>query len=449
MLLHNLHYGLRQLRKNPGFAAVAITTLALGIGMTGAMFTVIYTVLLRPLPFAKSEQIVRIGQANQLDNHPGSSSLPNIRDWREQSQSFQDIAYWNLSVHNITDRGRAESVADVRCSANLFSLLKVQPALGRTFDSDEDLPGKGNVAVLSSTVWKGFFSSDPDIIGVNVELGADYYTVIGVMPEGFVFPLTQDRAIVWIPVQPKKEWEDRGTAMLDVVGRLNNRGSIGASQTELTAITNRDVSANNAERVLVEDYRKSITGDVRTSLLCLEAAVLAVWLIACINIVSLLLARTTSRRRETAIRCALGASQSHLLRQFFAESAVLGGVAGLLGLLLCYGVLWVLRFYLQYKLPFADSIHVNLPVMGAILLMSLISTLLVGLWPALRSFRTSPQEALREGGSSVGGSRRQRRVQDSLVLFTLIKTCRDYAPTVPLSMEKQLQILLLVLTIAN
>src|SRR5215216_840201 len=147
MLLQNFRYGLRQLRKNPGFTTVAILTLALGIGMTGAMFTVVYSVLLQPMPFANPEQVVTIGQASQSDNHPGTSSLPNIRDWREQSRSFQDIAYWNLSVHNIKKDEKTDLVADIRCSANLFSLLKVQPVLGRAFYPDEDLPGKGNVAI--------------------------------------------------------------------------------------------------------------------------------------------------------------------------------------------------------------------------------------------------------------------------------------------------------------
>lgn len=418
MVLHNLRYGLRQLRKNPGFTTIAILTLTLGIGMTGAMFTVVYSVLLQPMPFANPEQVVTIGQASQSDNHPGVSSLPNIRYWREQSRSFHDIAYWNHSVHTIKKGEKAELVADIRCSANLFSFLGIQPMLGRAFYPHEDLSGEGNVAVLSATLWKGLFLSDPDIIGRNIEIGADYYTVIGVMPDAFIFPLTQNSAMVWIPIQPKKEWEDRDTAMLEVVGRLNGSISIGAAQDELTAITKSGSGSKNVDRarVLVEDYRQSITGDIRASLLLLETAALAVYLIACVNIVSLLLARATSRRRETAIRCALGANQRNLLSQFFTESAILGGLSGLLGLLLCYGFLWVLRPQLQYKLPFADTIHVNLSVVAVITFMSVVSTLLVGIWPVIQSRWASPQEALHEGSAAAGSSRRQRAVQNSLVV---------------------------------
>jgi predicted permease len=417
MLLHNFRYGLRQLRKQPGFFLVAITTLALGIGLTGAMFTVVYAVLLRPLPFADPERVVIIGQANRADNQPGPASLPNIRDWREQSQSFEEIAYWNLSVHSLNSRQQSEFVADIRCSANLFSLLRVQPVLGRPFDPEADRPGKGNVAVLSAKAWKGVFAADPNVIGTTFEIGTDQYTVIGVMPENFAFPLTLDRAMVWIPVQTKPEWEDRNTAMLQVVGRLRPGVRVEAAQAELTSLVPGGTNDNQGQRVLVEDYRKSVTGDLRTSLLFLEAAVLAVWLIACINIISLQMARAASRRRETAIRCALGAGRRQLVSQFFAESALLSGGAGIAGLALCFGFLGALRFYLESKLPFADAIRVDLPVVAAILVMSLASTLLVGVWPALQAQRTSPQEALRDGGAAVGGSRRQRRAQDALVVF--------------------------------
>jgi predicted permease len=420
MLMSSLRYGLRDLRGNRNVAITAILTVALGIGISGAMFAVVYAVLLRPLPFGNSDRLVAIGQANQLNNHPGSSSLPNIRDWREYSRSFQDIAYWSTSFHNVASGNETESAADIRCSANLFSLLEARPALGRTFDLDED--GKDSVAVLSAATWRSLFSSDPNVAGRTIRVGSDQYTVIGVMPAGFSFPFVEPIGAVWIPIQPKMEWEDRNIAMLQAVGRLGNGVSVAAAQAGLTTIANRATGSSGGIRILVEDYRGSITGDVRAPLLYLGAAVIAVWLIACINTISLLLTRAVSRRRETALRCALGASAGQLLSQFLAESAIVGGGGGLLGLLLAYSLVWFFRSSLAYKVPFADAIRINPAVLGVMLFMSMTSALLVGIWPALQSYRTSPLGALREGGGSSGVSRRQRRLQDILVVCEVAPT---------------------------
>lgn len=417
MFLRNLRYGLRQLGRNRVFAVVAILTLALGIGMTASMFSIVYAVLLRPLPFTNGEQIVLIGQASGTDNRLVASSLPDIRDWREQSKTFNDIAYWELVVNNLESGGQARSVPAIRCSANLFSLLGAHAALGRTFYPNEDKSADTNVAVLSASLWKSLFSSDAGVINSSVKLGDQYYTVIGVMPDDFIFPLAQSGPVVWVPVQAKPQWEDRNMAMLQAVGRLNPGMSISSAEKELTSIAGRTRSDNApSARVLVKDYRESVTGDVRRTLLLLEGAVLAVWLVACINVVGILLARATSRRRETAIRCALGAGRRQLLNQFFAESTVLAGLAALLGLVLCFVSTRVIRSYLGSELPFANSIEVNLPVLGLIVLMSLVSTVLFGMWPAIMSFRAAPQEALREGTSGSGTGRRQRRVKDVLVV---------------------------------
>jgi predicted permease len=413
MFSRNVRYGLRQLGRNRVFAVVAILTLALGIGMTASMFSVVYAVLVRPLPFTNADQIVLIGQATN-DNRPGTSSLPDIRDWREQSKTFNDIAYWELAIQKLESGGQMRPVPAVRCSANLLSLLGTRAALGRTFFPNEDKP-ENTVAVLSASVWKTLFSSDPGIINSSIKLGEEHYTVIGVMPDDFIFPLAQSAPVVWVPLPPKPAWEDRNMAMLQVVGRLNANVSIDAAQNELAAITGR---TNNVPttRVLVKDYRGSVTGNLRKMLLLLEGAVLAVWLVACINVVGILLARAMSRRRETAIRCALGAGRLQLLNQFFAESAVIAGIAAGIGLLLCFISTRVIRSYLGAQLPFADHIDVNLPVLVLILLMSLASTVVFSMWPAIIAFRAAPQDALREGTSGSGIGRRQRRMKDLLVV---------------------------------
>jgi predicted permease len=417
MFLKNIRYGLRQLGRNRMFAVVAILTLALGIGMTASMFSIVYAVLLRPLPFTNAEQIVLMGQSNGTDHRPVAASLPDLRDWREQSKTFNDIAYWELAVNNLENGAQAKSVPAIRCSANLFSLLGAKAALGRTFYPNEEKAGNNTVAVLSASIWKSLFASDPGVINTSVKLGNDYYTVIGVMPDDFVFPLSQSGPVVWVPVQPKPGWEDRNMAMLQAVGRLNAGMSIETAEKELAAITAR--TRNNSgptPEIVVQNYRESVTGNVRRTLLLLEGAVLAVWLVACINVIGILLARATGRRRETAIRCALGAGRLQLLNQFFAESAVLAGIASGIGLLLCFISTRIIRSYLGSQLPFASNIDVNLPVLALILFMSLASTLLFGMWPAIMAFRTAPQEALREGSSGSGTGRRQRRVKDVLVV---------------------------------
>jgi predicted permease len=416
MLIRDLRYGLRQMSRNLGFTIVAVLTSALGIGLTAAMFTVVYAVLLRPLPFPNPEQITLIGQASNLESRLGTASLPNIKDWREQSVSFKEIAYWELTVHNLESRDNAKSVAAVRSSANLFSLLQVAPMLGRTFSVDEEQPGKNNVVVLSAALWKSLFSSDPNIINTHIKVGGDDYTVVGVMPESFIFPLTEEGPTLWVPVQTKPVWEDRNTAMLQAVGRLKDGVPLETAQAELSTIFSRTAIPQNNDRVLVQDYRAATTGNVRSILITLEAAVLALWLIACVNIMGLLLARAASRRREIAIRCAIGANRWQLLRQFFVESALLSGLAGILGMALAFGATQVIRAYLGASLPFAHTIGINFPVICLILLLSTISTLLFGMWPALQAYRTEPQDILSDASARTGTSRRQRRVRDLLVV---------------------------------
>jgi predicted permease len=416
MLLNDLRFGMRLLYKNPGFAFAAVVTLAMGTALTATMFTVIYAVLLRPLPFPDAEQIVLIGQPNISGIHPGPASLPDIRDWRAQNSSFHDLAWWELSANNLESQGKVKSVVSIGCSVNLFSILRVEPILGRSFYPHEERLAEESVVILSGSVWKSLFSSDPGVINTRVELGGRPYTVIGVMPDGLTFPLTEDGPVVWAPVQPKKEWEDRDTAMLQVVGRLKNRASAKTAQADLALIESRAPGREGKSRVLVEDYRRSVTGDVRIALLSLEAAVLAVWLIACINVISLLIARAVNRRHEMAVRHAMGASQWQLLRQLFAETMTLAGLAGAVGLVMSGVTIQLIRPYLEPKLPFAHTIKIDFSTAAAALLLSIISILLFGIWPALQAFRTPPREALNDRAAGIGTSRYQRRVRDGLVI---------------------------------
>jgi len=416
MLLNDLRFGIRLLYKNPGFTFAAVITLAMGIAMTATMFTVIYAVLLRPLPFPAAEQIVRIGRPNISGIHPGSASLPDIRDWRAQNSSFRDLAWWERSTNNLEIQGGVKSVVNIGCSVNLFSVLQVEPILGRSFDPHEERLAEQDVVILSASVWKSLFSSNPQVINTRVELGGRPYTVIGVMPDGLTFPLTEDDPVVWRPVQLKKEWEDRDTAMLQVIGRLKDGISAKTAQADLALIESRAPGREGKSRPLVESYRLSVTGDVRNALLSLEAAVLAVWLISCINVISLLIARAVNRRHEMAVRHAMGASQWRLLRQLFAETMALAGLAGVVGLVMAWGATQLIRPYLEAKLPFAHAIKMEFPTVAVVLLLSIISVLLFAIWPALQAFRTAPREALNDRASGAGTSRYHRRVRDGLVI---------------------------------
>ncbi len=419
-LLQDFRYALRQLRNNPGFTAVTVLTLALGIGVNAAMFAVIDGVLLRPLPFPKPDQIVQVSEARPEDFAPTSSALPDIRDWRAQSHSFQDIGWYTTGIRSVDIPGFSDFIPVVYSSANLLSLLQVEPTMGRGFATQDDQPGGGDVVLLNSVAWEKFFAGRPQAIGSSLKLGNKLYTVIGVMPKGFEFPPVGDGPAVWAPLLPTKDIDVRDSRTLTAVGRLKEGVSIGAAQAELSGI-----QANIAKgyptleldkRVIVKSYRDVLTGNVRPALVALQFAVLAVWLIACANVASLLLSRTSGRRREIAIRSAIGAARSRLIRQFLTESLVLAFTGAALGLALAYGCVRLLRFYLDLYVPLSSHIHVDARVAAALVGFSVVSALLFGLLPALQAARAPAQQALREGATATGTGRRQRYFRDALVV---------------------------------
>jgi len=422
-LLQDLRYAFRQLRKNPGFSAVTVLTLALGIGVNAAMFAVIDAVLLRPLPFPKPSQIVEMSESRPEDlSGPMSSisSLPDIRDWRAQSHSFQDLGWYTEAVRSVDVPGFSDFIPVIASSSNLLSVLQVQPALGRGFLPEDDQPGHGDGIILNVVAWEKFFGRRPDVIGQSLKLGEKVYTVIGVMPVGFEFPAVGDGPTVWQPLLTNAEYEARDSRTLTAVGRLKPGVSVESAQAELSGFQENIAKANPKleldKRVKVKRYRDVLTGNVRPALLALQFAVLAVWLIACANVASLLLSRTTGRRREIAIRSAIGAARSRLLRQFLTESLVLAFAGAAVGLALAFGCVRALKFYLDLYLPLSSHIHIDARVAAALVGFSIISAVLFGLVPALQAARAPAQEALREGTPSAGASRRQRRLRDVLVI---------------------------------
>jgi predicted permease len=419
-LLQDLRYAFRQLRKNPGFTAVTVLTLALGIGVNAAMFAVIDAVLLRPFPFPKPDQIVQMSEAAPQDPAPAASSLPDMRDWRAQSHSFQDIAWYTTGIRSVDVPGFSDFIPAVLVSSNFLSTLQVQPALGRDFSPQDDQPGHGDVVLLNTTAWEKFFARRPNVLGSSLKLGDKLYTVIGVMPAGFEFPSVGDTPTVWQPLVSQKEYEDRDSRSLTAVGRLKDGVSPTAAQAELTGIqTNISKAYPTLEldkRVIVKRYREVLTGNVRPALLALQFAVLAVWLIACANVASLLLSRTTGRRREIAIRSAIGAARTRIIRQFLTESLVLALTGAAVGLALAFGCVRLLKFYLDLYLPLSQHIHIDARVAAMLVVFSILSAAIFGLVPALQAARAPAQEALREGTAAAGTSSRQRYFRDALVV---------------------------------
>lgn len=419
-LLQDLRYAFRQLRKNPGFTAVTVLTLALGIGVNAAMFAVIDAVLLRPFPFPQPNQVVQMSEASPTDTVAANSSLPDIRDWRAQSHSFQDIGWYTEGIRSVDIPGFSDFIPVVYSSANLLSTLQVEPQLGRNFMPDEDQPGHGDVVLINTVAWEKFFNRSSQVAGSSLKLGNKVYTVIGVMPAGFEFPYVGDGPAVWSPLVPTKDYLERDSRTITAIGRLKPGASVTAAQAELAGIQNNIANAYPKleldKRVLVKGYREVVTGNVRPALLALQFAVLAVWLIACANVASLLLSRTSGRRREIAIRSAIGAARTRLVRQFLTESLVLALTGAAVGLGLAFGCVRLLKFYLDLYLPLSHHIQIDARVAAALVGFSILSAVLFGLLPALQATNAPAQEALREGTPAAGAGKRQRRFRDALVV---------------------------------
>jgi putative ABC transport system permease protein len=422
--LQDTRYAFRMLRKNPGFTAVAVLTLALGIGANTAIFSVVYAVLLKPLPYTNPDQLFTAFQANKQQGIAETGcSYPNFEEWRAQNHVFSELA--GIVAHQLTLTGRGEpSVVNTSVvTPELFALLDVKPLAGRIFFPPDGKQGAPPVVLVSEDLWRGRFGADPKIIGTSIDLDKRPFTVIGIIPAAFRTPFFTTKQEVWIPLVQDPLFStfmpQRGVHLLPAVGRLKAGVSVAQAQAEMDAISGRLAGEFPAENhgwtIRLVPLQKEIVGEARTALLVLLGAVGLVLLIACANIANLLLTRATSRSKEIAVRTALGAGRTRIIRQLLSETAVLGLLGGAVGIGLAYWGVKALSSLLPSSLPQMNPIRVDYFVLGFALLLSAIAGLAFGLVPAMFAANADIQNTLREGARS-GESRNRRRTRSFLAV---------------------------------
>ena len=413
-LKQDFRYGLRMLRKNPSYTAVAIITLALAIGANTAIFSVVYPVLLRPLPFRDAERLVTIGESrHQIGCCSYLASYPDFLDWKRSAKSFQSIAGYAPDAFTLTGNGDPKTMFCAMVTTNFFSTLGVNPVLGRDFAAGEDLPeGSGpTVALLSYSFWHSDFSSDPKIVGRVLRLDGKPITVIGVLPREFELG-PAGIVPIWVPLHLNLyETTARGGRWLNVIARLNSGVTLEQAQAEMQAVNAqlaREYPEQNAAvTVNVGPLRAEIVGNIRPLLLVLFAAVILVLLIACANVASLLMSRSIDRRREFAIRSALGAKQFHLVLQLLIESLLLSAVGALLGFLGAALGVWLLARSIPEAqltaMPYLADVGISFPVLAFVAGITVLTAILFGLGPGLSVPQTPITEVLKDesrGGTS-------------------------------------------------
>jgi predicted permease len=410
----DVRYALRQLRRSPGFTFVALLTLALGIGATTALFSVVDAVILKPLPFPNAERLVSVESVIAATGRGGAASYLDFLDWRARNHVLDGMAAFRTGDVTLIGSHDPEHLQAAAVSSQLFSLLGVTPALGRSFVAQEDNPaaaGGANAVILSYGLWQREFGEDASMIGRGIQLGDRPYTVVGVMPKGFRFPIQAEPVELWTTIAVDARGGEnamtaqRGAHYLDVIGLLKPAVTIQQAQAELVTIAsglNKEHPENKPRSMRLEPELQLLTGDIRTPLLVLLGGVGCVLLIVCANIANLLLARAGGRRKEMAVRIALGAGRARVACQLVAESLVLGLLGGGLGLGLALISFRFLLRIMPVDIPRLETIGLDGRLLGFAFLVSVLAGILFGLAPALQASKVSLTESLKKSGRSTG-----------------------------------------------
>ncbi len=409
-LLQDTRYGARMLRKSPGLTGVAVLSLALGIGAISTIFSFVNGIMLRPLPYQEPERLVLLDETAFKQGVASMGiSFPNFLDWREQNHSFEDIACYNAGGFIVAGGAEPELLQGAFVSQGLFEILGIAPILGRTFTADEDQPDHDQVVILSHGLWQRRFGADPNVIGQTVMLNNRSRTVIGVMPKGFQFP---EVAETWGPLALNTKIYTRTDHGLESIARLKPGVTLDQAQAEMISIAagieQQNPVTNEGLSVSLTSLRAGLVGDYKKALLILLGVVGFVLLIACVNVANLLLARSTARQKEIAIRAALGANRRRIFRQLLTESLLLGLIGGALGLVLALWGMDLLLAAIPIDIPFWMKFDLDGRVLGFTAACSLLTGFVFGTAPALEASNPDLNETLKEGGRSGAGGGRHR-----------------------------------------
>jgi putative ABC transport system permease protein len=418
ILVRDLRYAVRVLSREPGFTVLALLALALGIGATTAMFTVVDSVLLRPLPYARPERLV-------VTLHGPAATAPvspaDFLDYRRAARAFDGLSAAQAWGATLGGGERPERIAGLQVTADLFGVLGVRPQLGRTFVAGEDEPGRNHVVVIGHGLWQRRFGADPSLVGRTILLDAEPYLVVGVMPERFRFaPFWQTRAEMWVPLVLSARQDDRGGRSLRLFARLKDGISVAEAQAEMTTIASRlerDYPATNAKiGITVVPLLDKVVSGIRGTLVALMAMVTFVLLIACANVANTLLARASGRQREIALRAAIGASRARLVRQMLTESVLLAGAGAVIGLALAgAGIDWLLGMLPPGSLPRQQDVGIDARVFVVAAAATLVTGVVTGLLPTLTLLRSSLSRAFQDGARGVTDGAGRKRMRGALV----------------------------------